>query len=217
MTIKIGWLGTSITAGTYLSAGQQIPLQVASLLTSSLGQTVTCFNYGSNGSTSGDWKTAASGGTGNLDSAVTDMLSNSVPLCHYEAGANDAHASVSAATYQANVSNTIAYLVSNGITPYVSYPGWITDTWDTGSPTKFLVQYQASIDAAVNDTTSFRGDTTQYAHLLANQSELQDGVHPGWAQGGIASYSAAWAAIFQRVFGARIQRSPFKGGKFSRR
>ena len=166
-----GCIGDSITAGSHLSAGQDPVTYCAAVLTATgRYSSVTGVNEGVPASATGDWLPNST----NLNTAKTAFSGASVTHVLIMLGANDADASVSAATYQSNLSAIAGNLISAGYTVVLDYPTYMASPGPT-LPTTYLT----AIDTLTNGTTIRHGDTDAYAYFLANPAQLQaDGVHP---------------------------------------
>jgi len=212
MTLNIGFIGDSITLGSYLNPGENPAARCGAILAAGLGETVNIVNLGANGSTSDQWRPSQafyySGTSAFASAGVTDVL--------MMLGANDCKTGVdvSGATFQSNISEIVNQLITDGyLRVWLNYPSWCT--WDVGSPTLHLVEYQISIQNVANGTTIRVGDTTAYSFFEANQDLLLDGVHP--LATGANDLGGFWAAPLLAFFGARVVRKSWKGARLQRR
>jgi len=168
--ISIGFLGDSITAATYLNHGQGPAERCGVAISTALGRAVTITNRGANGQSSG-------GFAGGFPVQLADFAAAGVTDVLVTLGANDSKSpfDVAATTYQSNMQSIANYIVNAGMRCWLNYP--IPAGWDAGTPTPFIVQYQASLAAIANGTTIRIGDTQAYSDFVANPPG-GDGVHP---------------------------------------
>lgn len=200
-TLKIGWIGDSITAGTN---GAPVT-QAVSYLTNIAGYTVTSSNRGINATSSSDW---ISGST-DLNNAKTAFAGAGVTIIHYMLGTNDTRApnNFSPATHHANVVSTVNDLVAAGYSVIISKPPMIYPNTSPGAtqwsadPNGTLQAYWLLDSQLANGTNIFIGDQGYFAYSLNNPTTwTADGVHPKDAtQNNILGND--WGVAIQNRFG----------------
>jgi lysophospholipase L1-like esterase len=191
-TVRMGFVGTSITAGFNNTTSPP------SLLKASLeadGRSVTISNQGQAGSQTSDWQ---SGGTYANNALVAfGSVLQAGDYVHVELGTNDGANRVTAATFQTRLTNVIGWITGAGYKTILSYSLWmktgLTANYDDTAD-DLLIQYQAVIDGLVNGTTVRQGDRAAFVYFAQHPSELSatDGVHT--TDTGAASLAAMWKA-----------------------
>lgn len=199
-TLKLGFIGDSITAGYGLSAGQDPATQIVAILQKTFkSRVVTATNAAVSGSKSSQWVT----GQSNLTTAKTAFAAAGVTHIHCMLGANDAGAAnlVSAATYKANLQNIITDLTGAGYKVILSYPTYIPAGANSNATTAAGValgqSYQSQIDSLIDGVNVLRGDTLAFNYFADNLGEYQaDLVHP--TATGALSLATMWARAIDR-------------------
>lgn len=215
MSLNLGFVGDSITEGNAFPSVTPAPQQCGALVAANFGVTVNVVNRGQSGTASGDW---TPGGIGWIEAANTAFAAASVTDVLVMLGANDckAAANVSATTYGSNMGSITSYLTGAGYTVWLAYP--IFASWDVGSPTLLLVQYQPKIDALIGGAVK-AGDTLGFGQFQSNWNGARtwsdDGVHPNatgtpilaalWANPLIAAYGFKYARPRLSTVGRRVR------------
>ena len=206
------FVGDSITYGDATGNGTSqlnptVPDTVASTLGSLFGYRMIDYsNQGHNGAKASDWQP----GSGYYNTAIAAGNAFSANLTKRYAvvmfGANEMGASVSKATYKANLLSLINGLISNGYTVILNAPLWSNKT---GYQNLSLIsQYRDACNELVNGTTILQGDTNGYNYFLNHSSELVDLLHPnqtGAANYGVLIANAIWRSTLSTQ--AKTRRS----------
>lgn len=193
-TIKIGAIGTSITAGLGVTTA---PVATLKTLLENDGYTVTVVNRGLTSSSTADWLSGGSAANAAL-AAFTGAGMGAGDYVQVELGANDGANGISAATYDSNLADIIGWITGAGYKAVLHYTTWfagITPPYDDAA-NAITVLYQAKIDARVNGTTVLQGDRGAFLLFAHDPSLLQgDGTHPD--DGGAAALAALWKTAYE--------------------
>jgi lysophospholipase L1-like esterase len=163
---NIAFLGDSITDG-YGGSPRAADVAISALNTAGQPSVSSVAGYG--GQQSGN---LLPGGALYI-STVAQFVAAEVTTVSIMLGTNDAIASVSKATYKANMLAIANGLIADGFAKVVlNEPIWMSG-YET-----LLLSYQEALDEIVNGTTIVRGDTLAYAAFEANPGWLVDGIHP---------------------------------------
>jgi len=166
--IVLGFIGDSIT-----DFGDVVACATRMATLASPRDITVGFNAGLSGSSTTSW---AHGQT-LLSDAIADFLSNNITDVCLMLGANDPLTSV--ATYLANLTGTVADLVTAGFRVHLQAPTWAHDAWKTLAGTQLLYDYRAALASLHNGTTIFYADQENFFDFAANAATyLADNVHP---------------------------------------
>jgi len=196
-TIKIGYVGDSITVGV----GSDGFPSAAQTEISLLGDTYEAVNEGVGGTTTNQWLP----GGYTFDNAMAEFRQKGVTVVSIMLGTNDARNDqmTTSAQYVSNMRLIIHGLLSSGVIKAVilNYPPYVSlgaqqGQWGTESQQR-LTSYLKDIDTLVNGKTVLQGDTSSYSYFAAHLDQLADGVHPNAI--GHAYLGALWAASYTRL------------------
>jgi lysophospholipase L1-like esterase len=182
------FIGDSLTEG-YESTGNNDPVTLIKpfLISNSSPSSVTVTNEGQGGSATGDWLPGAT--SGYLASAITQANSQSCTDIHIMLGTNDAHLTVTASQYNANMLSIINYLFAKVPTlqrimlanaPYISPngAGGVYGEWCN----QFLRQYAQQNLSIVNGSNILPGADCYEPFAQFNLTSFStiynsDGIH----------------------------------------
>lgn len=224
-------IGDSITQGQHaLGTGFDAVTKLGVRLTELLAPAiVTTSNQGVGGTASGDWLS----GSTNLTNAITAFKAAATAAgagakvyVQYMLGTNDTKLGVTAATYAADVANTIAAIKAAGIanlagiiihnppalgSPATGYYGF----GEAGNLT--LTQYATAIASIPDGVTVFAGDSTAYAYAIANPATAYCADNLHLSNLGYSNLASAWARTYAALLGRSGAIIPFSGTRFARR
>lgn len=193
-TVKIGYIGDSITVGTdkYPSA---VETEIAIL-----GDKYEAVNKGVSGMSTNQWLP----GGNNFDTALADFQRKDVTVVSVMLGTNDARNDqmTSSAQYLSNMHKIIDTLLVTGTIKAVilNDPPYVNlgklDLWSPESHIK-IDSYIKDIDLLVNNDNILRGDTESTTFFKAHPDQQVDGVHPNAE--GYAHLGALWAASYTEL------------------
>ncbi len=217
--IILGGVGDSLMIG-YPDFAPNDPLTATLLLVKLTAERQVTIgsscNRGTSGSTTATWLPADASGI--LLTAETAFNSASVTDVVLMLGTNDARASISAATYGANLGTITTHLLANVaslLRIWLCYPPWSTDTGTlTAARYQLLIDYGAQINSLVNGTTIRQGDILATQYFAAHTTELVDTIHLTHA--GYASLGDLWANAMDNQLNVSPPSPPGPGSGYSR-
>lgn len=201
-TIKLGFIGDSITAGYGLtdSPTKGFPEYMAEMLRSVYKQRdVTIVNRGIPAWKAQDW---AADTSSSLTNAKAAFASASVTHVLIMLGANDAASHRTSTQFGTDLDTIITSLTGSGYTVVLNYPTYIPAGANSNATdeaaTENLRTYLAVIDGKISGTSVLRGDTIAYQYFADHQDETQtDQTHP--TDVGHRSLATMQARAFDRV------------------
>ena len=186
-TAVLGFIGDSTYAykptGAAADGGTvSVPIKLGQLFTAA-GMTATIVNPSVAGTTTDYWKV----GSTPFTSAKSSFASAGVTHVFIRLGANDSRnmtapsGNVSAATYGSTIAGMVSDLVSSGYKVILSYPlytvpGSYSNQFNENS-TNLQQQYQAQLDALIDNVNVLAGDKLGYEYFARNPGQQVDGVH----------------------------------------
>jgi len=180
-TIKVGFIGDSITYGT-----NGAPVTAFSTFLTGLGYTVTTNNQGQSGSSTNDWVVGDSDNY--LSNAITAFNTAGVTIVHVMLGTNDARTpyNYTATQHFTRMSGIVAALVSAGFKVVISKPLYTVPNasfsgvvWPADCEPIYQAYFQMDM-TLVDGVHVFQGDTANFsaAQLAPSTFLASDGVHP---------------------------------------